>query len=249
MSSPVPPPLPFIPEPLPAPHLQPPDPRRGRWRRHLWPPHLLGGLVHRTLVRPLGLESCSRPGAISWAPGWGWGVRGHLMTDLHCSLNPRTRGVLPTSEGPPRSLRGASPLPQTKSPVSVDSAGAEQCASEPLRISGVSCQPASLLGNQGGRVYGLGPRQREAQHRAPRGPLPREGSRHSLGLGQGASAWPVDWTPMGTVPHGAALPRGRAQQGARPAPRLVALGALCHALCTLCDAHPRRPLSCPLRPL
>ena len=129
VSSPVPPPLPFIPEPLPAPHLQPPDPRRGRWRRHLWPPHLLGGLVHRTLVRPLGLESCSRPGAISWAPGWGWGVRGHLMTDLHCSLNPRTRGVLPTSEGPPRSLRGASPLPQTKSPVSVDSAGAEQCAS------------------------------------------------------------------------------------------------------------------------
>ena len=93
--------------------LQTPDEGEGvRGRRHLWPPRLLGGLVHRTLVRPLGLQSRSPPGAISWALGWGWGVRGHLMTDLHAASTPEPEGSSPPprglpapSEGPPGSRR------------------------------------------------------------------------------------------------------------------------------------------------
>lgn len=87
-------------------------------------------------------------------------------------------------------------------------------------------------GQRGGCSRGHGSKRLES--RLPAGPRPAPPS--------GASAWPVGWTPIGAVPHGAALPPGRALQRDtawarltfRPSSRVV-------ALCALCDAHPRRP--------
>lgn len=93
-----------------------------------------------------------------------------------------------------------------------------------------------------------GLRQREARHQAP-ADLAQGGPRHSLGLGRGASAWPVGWTPMGAVPAWAALLPGRAQQGRglgqadEPSSLLLPLAPSVMPAPLRCP--PGRPLWCP----